>query len=438
MRACHVVAIGILAVASVASQAATIRVDWSGGGDYLTIREGIDASTEGDVVIVAQGTYTGPLNRDIDFHGRNITLAAESGRDLTIIDCQSEGRAFTFSSREPLEATVDGFTVRNGYAEDGGAVWVINSQISFINCAFENNSGAYGGVFFIGQEGAPAIEQCTFTDNYASEYGGAIYAYMARPYVDDCDFIDNSAGKNGGAISCKTWTVARILNNRFIGNISADGGALYVGTMIQMYDEIENRTTWTSFNSYVGNKAERGGAVFLNSYSWVMVSNSTFAGNVAREGGAVYCYMDAEGDLDIAMCTIVNNSAELGGGICVGGSSPDNGLMVQLTIIAFSGEGRAQHRIDYASITSDLCCAYGNEGGDLLYGVIEDEEPRVFYVDPLFCDMYADDFDLCENSICRSANNYWGFTLGAWRGICGPCSSPVEPKSWGAIKAMYR
>ena len=117
------------------------------------------------------------------------------------------------------------------------------------------------------------------------------------------------------------------------------------------------------------------------------------------------------------------------------GGSADNRLKVELTIIAFSIEGRAQHRTDFATITTDLSCSYGNEGGDYLYGATL---RNLIGVDPLFCDLYSGDYNLCENSLCRSAVNDWGFTMGAYRGICGPCSSPVEETTWGAIKAMYR
>ena len=181
MKACQVIAIGVLAVAATASPAATIHVDWNGQGDYLTIQEGIDASSHGDTVLVAPGTYTGELNRDIDFGGRNIRLVAEGGRDLTTIDCQSEGRAFEFSSGETPYATVEGFTVRNGFAEEGGVAHVTNAWPSFLECTFESNSGGFGGVFFLGHDAHPFIEYCTFTNNYASDYGGGIYTYVANP-----------------------------------------------------------------------------------------------------------------------------------------------------------------------------------------------------------------------------------------------------------------
>ena len=224
MRACQAIAVGVLAVASVASQAATIHVDCSGQGDYLTIQEGVDAATYGDTVLVAPGTYTGELNRNIDFDGRIISLLADAGRDATVIDCQSEGRAFVFSSAESYAAKVEGFTIRNGYAYEGGAVYMTNSSASFISCAFEDGHSSYGGAFFLGQEACPYIYLCTFDDNYAAEYGGAIYTYAARPNVEECEFTNNEAAISGGAISCKTWTVAEVKNSLFVGNSADDGG----------------------------------------------------------------------------------------------------------------------------------------------------------------------------------------------------------------------
>ena len=87
---------------------------------FCKIQDGIDASASGDEVVVADGTYTGDGNRNLDFGGRNIHLRSESlDPELCIIDCQgSEAnphRGFYFHSGETDAAVVEGFTVRNGY-----------------------------------------------------------------------------------------------------------------------------------------------------------------------------------------------------------------------------------------------------------------------------------------------------------------------------------
>jgi len=44
----------------------------------------------------------------------------------------------------------------------------------------------------------------------------------------------------------------------------------------------------------------------------------------------------------------------------------------------------------------------------------------------------------CSDSMCLPESNPWGSFIGALQVNCGPCNSPVETTSWGAIKALYR
>ena len=431
MMARLTIAVGVLAVLVSASPAATIRVDVNGQGDYTTIQEGIDASASGDTVLILPGTYTGEQNRSLNFGGRLISLIGEAGREATTIDCQSAGRAFVFDTGETWDALVQGITVRNGSGTNGGGVWASGSSPRFFRCTFENCSGEFGGVFYLGHQSRTMIEECEFSGNYAVDYGGCIYTYAASPYIMYCNFTGNTAGVSGGAISCKTWTIARITNNTFTGNYAHDGGCIYVGTSFENFEEAS--PTLIQFNWFADNSAVRGGALFLHSFSWVSCSWSTFMRNSAEEGGAVYCRTEAAGDFTLQNCTLVYNSAETGGGICSSGSSSYSEFLVTQCIIAFSTTGSSLQRIDYSPVTADLSLAYGNQGGDEMFG------SRVLYDDPLFCDIYSEDLNLCENSPCRSVNNEWNFLMGSFRAVCDKeCTSPVSETSWGAIKAMYR
>lgn len=66
------------------SSAATIHVP----GDQPTIQAGINAASDGDTVLVADGTYTGKGNKDLDFNGKAITVKSENGPENCIINCR--------------------------------------------------------------------------------------------------------------------------------------------------------------------------------------------------------------------------------------------------------------------------------------------------------------------------------------------------------------
>ncbi len=105
---------GLIVPGSISAK--TIRVDLNGGGDYLTIQEGIDTVSDGDTVLVIDGIYTGVGNKDLDFNGKPIVVTSENGAKFTIIDCQEEGIGFYFRNSEGLTSVVRGFTIRNGKA----------------------------------------------------------------------------------------------------------------------------------------------------------------------------------------------------------------------------------------------------------------------------------------------------------------------------------
>ncbi|MBM3307962.1 MAG: right-handed parallel beta-helix repeat-containing protein [Candidatus Eisenbacteria bacterium] len=418
---------------------ATLVVDWSGGGDHTTIQEAIDAAAPGDTVEVVSGTYTGPLNRDLDTGGKAITVRSRSGRASTIIDCQHQGRGFNIHLGEDWDTVLRGFTVRRGAAAEGPGARIYNASPIIEDCVFEDNVGTEGGAIHVRADSSPQITLCRFEDNWAYDYGGAIYSYLATPYVSQCAFVNNLAGINGGAISLKTGSSARIYECAFTGNSAQDGGGIYISTLDAQPPPERDipDASIVNYCRFVGNTATRGGGLFVNAYSWSSCAYSTFAHNTASQGGAVYVLTAPSPTLSIDNCTMARNTAQYGAGVFVAGGDDQFQPVLKTSIIAFNVLGEAVHRQWGAPATVDLTFSYGNEGGDALPGT------RNRFVDPRFCNLYDDDFRLCSNSPCLKINNVgnppWSYyNIGATTQQCGDCTSPVQGESWGSIKAMFR
>ena len=101
-----------------------IIVDDGGYGDFDNIQAAIDYSTNGDLIYVLPGTYTGPGNRDIDFMGKAVTVTGVDPEDpyivaATVIDCEHASRGFYFHTAEQANSVLAGLTITNGYADYG-------------------------------------------------------------------------------------------------------------------------------------------------------------------------------------------------------------------------------------------------------------------------------------------------------------------------------
>jgi predicted outer membrane repeat protein len=447
VKAATAIACFALVFAASASLATTVHVDWD-GGEYQTIQAGINAASVGDTVLVAAGEYMGPGNIDLTFSGKEIVLHSEEGPDATIINCQNSSRAFRFTAGETPEAVVggtsQGFTIRNGAAPTsgetaglGGAIYCATSAPVILGCRFENCEAVNGGALYLGISAVPQVVSCEFVGNEARDYGGAVYCYGADADLIKSLFEGNEAGISGGAVSCKTGTLINIQDCDFVENHSADGGAVYIGTLDNGGTEPEEPSK-IYFSDFTRNTATRGGALFINGFTWANCSGCVFDYNSATAlGGAVYALTDYTRALKLELCTFVFNGAGEHGGSVYSAGSFGFDMTIAQCIFAFGTGGGVVQAEDYGTIAPQYCVSYGNAGGDEIEGFrnISDE-------DPLFCGMLERNYYLCSNSVCLADNHPYNKNVGRYTSTystCAPCqSSPVEPTSWGSIKAMYR
>jgi len=203
-----------------------------------SIKDAVNTGVSGDTIIVRAGTYSGPGNRDIDFGGKAITLASESGAASTFIDCQGSGRGFLFWLHEGADSVVEGFTIRNAISPDdgrgGGGVCCDHSSPTIINCTISGNTAITGGGIRCCASNSE-ITNCTITDNEATDFpgGGIEISFGSNPTITNCTISGNSATSPdvcphlawGGGISCYQSS-GTITNCAISGNSAKCGGGI--------------------------------------------------------------------------------------------------------------------------------------------------------------------------------------------------------------------
>ena len=169
---------------------------------FATIQKGIDSAKDEDTVIVADGTYVGPGNRDLDFGGRAITVRSLNGPHLTIIDCENLGRGFYFHGNEDADSVVEGFTITNGLADEGGGVYCSSSPTIY-NCIIKRNRAQNGGGLAVRDSADPIVANCIIAENScAGAGGGGIDCSGAGSMIINCTIGHNSSNGEAGGILC--------------------------------------------------------------------------------------------------------------------------------------------------------------------------------------------------------------------------------------------
>ncbi|MHC4587616.1 MAG: choice-of-anchor Q domain-containing protein, partial [Planctomycetota bacterium] len=276
-----------------------------------TIQAAIDAANDGDTVVVSDGIYTGPGNRDIDFKGKVIIVRSENGPQNCIIDCQKSGRGFHFHSDEHYNSILDGFTITDGYAGYGGGIYCESSHPTITNCTFRDNTAQYWAKFspltphensslMVNNDGEVHITTPVLPPGWRG-VGGGICCRLSSPTLTNCKFIDNSANESGGGMyGYKSSTI--LTNCTFITNTATYGGAM----SNSHGSPVLNNCT------FVSNLASYGGAI-RNSSSSPRLFNCIFSGNSAgRKGGCMY---NQDSNPMQTNCTFNKNSADYDGGV---------------------------------------------------------------------------------------------------------------------------
>ncbi|MBN2017725.1 MAG: T9SS type A sorting domain-containing protein [Candidatus Cloacimonetes bacterium] len=222
--------------------------------DYTTIQEGINASINGDTVLVQPGTYI----ENINFNGKNITLGSlflttqdTSYISGTIIDGNDNGLVVIFENGENYETVLCGFTIQSGYSDD------------------------IGGGILCSNYSSPKLMNLTIISNYA-KYGGGIACYNASPTVENSCIVNNEAQMYGGGIYCLDSYNIDFVNITVYSNRSLVGGGIFL--------DCSNLNMYNSRINY--NKAYQSGGGFYCKNSNPILNYVNITNNKATFNGA--------------------------------------------------------------------------------------------------------------------------------------------------------
>jgi len=312
-------------------------------------------------------------------------------------------------------ATLDGFTVRDGYTDEfpysGAGMYNVSASPTVTNCTFMNNV-ANRGVGMYNESSSPTVTGCTFAGNTAMfGYGAGMYNSQSSPTVRDCLFTGNGAQYSGAGMYNDTSSPT-IANSTFNSNDGLDGGG-----GITNYHSSPSITHCR----FVSNYGFGGGAID-NAESSPTIEFSTFDGNSSYLGGATY---NGASSPQFSNCVFTRNSASgtakfTGENASSGGALYNDASSPVLTNCTFSSNtagtsGGAMHSENSSAPVVTNSIFWGDLQGDAMVEIVDADASTTTTVnhsimqggapgnanldsDPLFVDASGGDLHLRSGS----------------------------------------
>ena len=321
------------------SAASTLHVP----SQYASIQDAIDASQDGDEVIVAPGVY----QESIDIGDRSVSLQSSDGPESTFLEPagSTEYIVLVGDMNTPV-VRIQGFTLRNHYASYMGALAVYDSTLEVLDCTFTNCQNFYGG---------PAIRIATYFDG------------PSEITIDNCSFDNNqglsSTDSLGGAINgtLGPGCTLDIRQCTFTDNTAAMGGHI----AIIRADDGDEVVTLEECLLENGHASDQGGAMFLTAFSngasnAVSMVNCELRDNQADGLYTASVHLESGVELALDACELSGSNA---GGLWI---TPD--ATAELTNSHFCDNGAYDIHGDWddagGNSFSTQCTCIGDTDGD--------------------------------------------------------------------------
>ncbi|MCC6906609.1 MAG: right-handed parallel beta-helix repeat-containing protein [Phycisphaerales bacterium] len=367
-------------------------------GPKATIQAGIDAASDFDTVILADGLYTGEGNRGILFREKELSLRSSGGPEQCIIDCELADLAFDFChSTDDRPVLIEGVTIRRGKGIWAGGICIANADVEIRDCIIEQCAplptyfGTTGGVLINGSS-VVLIQNTAIRGNSSDESAGGIRVESgAMAFIDSSVIEGNEAVHAAGGIFVDASSAIHISRCVISQNL-ARGGVLGFGGGIDKFSDGRPSEPLSTIRStlFAGNAAIReqsegytaGGGAFLRGRFILLdcefVDNEATRGaglcvagdsfqiadvlirdNRAEEdGGGVWVFPGSAGLFE--RVRLVGNEAGRDGGAVFGSTSADRWSLCEFIDNVAGHDGGAMHA---ASLTGDWLTFRGNRAG---------------------------------------------------------------------------
>ncbi len=207
-----------------------------------SIQLAVNYAANGQVVLVNDGTY--PLTSALSIF-KGITIESRNGPSATRLDGQHSTRCVLMG--HPA-AKLEGFTIRNGYADAGAGVYLQGAGT--ISRCIITGCEAYGdeGEAFDRSTIFP-VYYCGFAEDRRVHEGGGGIAMVDGGNLEHSILWSNSAAYGGGAAAIGGGTLTHVTMSE---NSAQKGGGLYASGMGPVYGSvIFGNHAGTASNLYV-------------------------------------------------------------------------------------------------------------------------------------------------------------------------------------------
>jgi len=306
------------------------------GCAFDNVQDAVDAATEGDIIKVAEGTYTGVsvragvtqtvyLSKRLTIQGGYTTsdwVNPDPEVNITTLDAQGQGRVFYIQGQ--IAPTIAGLHITHGnaYGLDpdnvGGGIYTQLTRSDTDNTILRdnhiyNNTARDGGGAYLNRSGHFTLSGNTYESNTAGEKGGGMVTVGTVITLTNNIFTGNS-GDLGGGLQVES-SDATLQNNYFTENSAGSaGGGLFV----------QNSAFESNADVIMKNSAGRGGGLAIIGVhynqtwrdNWSV--NTLVANNQAGvEGSGIYI---GGSPLHLWHITLSGNTGgyDNGTGICIG------------------------------------------------------------------------------------------------------------------------